>query len=54
MQVLSKKLCMFSVRLVDICRIVSGESNSMTGKIGLNHTEVCMRQVRGADLFVRS
>ena len=41
---------MFSVRLVDICRIVSGDANSMTGKIGLNHTEFCMGQVRGPQI----
>ena len=50
MQVLSKKLCMFSVRLVDICRIFKGDANSMTGKIGLNHTEFCTRQVRGPQI----
>ena len=50
MQVLSKKLYMFSVRLVDICRTVYGDANSMTGKIGLNHTKFCMRQVRGPQI----
>ena len=41
---------MFSVRLVDICRIFKGDANSMTGKIGLNHTEFCTRQVRGPQI----
>ena len=34
MQVLSKKLRIFPVRLVDICRIFQGDANRMTGKIG--------------------
>ena len=41
---------MFPVRLVDICRIFQGDANRMTGKIGLNHTEVCTRQVRGPQI----
>ena len=50
MQVLSEKLCIFSVRLFDICRTFQGDANSMTGKIGLNHTEFCTRQVRGPQI----
>ena len=50
MQVLSKKLCMFPVRLVDICRIFQGDANRMTGKIGLNHTELYTRQVCGPQI----
>ena len=50
MQVLSKKLCIFQVRLVAICRIFQGDANRMTGKIRLNHTEFCTRQVRGPQI----
>ena len=45
---------MFAVRLVDICRIFQGDANSMAGKIGLNHTEFCTRQVRGPQIVQTS
>ena len=41
---------MFPVRLVDICKIFQRDANRMTGKIGLNHTEFCTRQVRGPQI----
>ena len=44
-----KRLCMFPVRLVDICRFLQGERIECL-KIGLNHTEFCAHRVRGPQI----